>query len=67
MKNEHIMFIVFIYGKNDILYEVTIQTQIVKTFSNFILFFLLLKLIFIAAPCILIYVEFTHQQMHFLF
>jgi len=38
MKNEHIMFIVFIYGKNDILDEIIIQMQIVKTFSNFIFF-----------------------------
>lgn len=37
--NGHFMFIVFIYGKNDILDQIIIQLQIVKTFSNFILFF----------------------------
>jgi len=39
MKNERIMFIVFIYGKNAILGEIIVQMQIVKTFSNFIFFF----------------------------
>jgi len=36
MMNEHFMFIVFIYGKNDILDQIIIQMQIVKTSSNFI-------------------------------
>ena len=43
MKNECIMFIVFIYGKNDILDEIIIQMQIVKTFSNFIFFYSKIK------------------------
>jgi hypothetical protein len=38
MMNEHFVFIVFVYGKNDFLDQIIIQMQIVKTSSNFIFF-----------------------------
>ena len=41
MMNEHIMFIVFIYRKNDILEQIIIQLQVVKTLSNFNFFLIL--------------------------